>query len=210
MTDLGPCKYYLGMEVIRDRRNRSLKLSQRCYLEKVLRDFKMWDCNKRHDTPIDTHTKLQKAEPDFEPGPAEIKWYQRAVASLMYAMLGTRPDIVYAVSVVSRVASKPTQAHKATVTRILRYLRKTVDYVLVIRGQLTALSGYSDSDWAGDYDPRNQPPVLSLGSEVLRLAGLLSFNLRLRCRPAKPNIPVRPMKLLGGREWATRPNQRCS
>jgi hypothetical protein len=58
MTDLGPCKYYLGMEVIRDRQNRTLKLSQRSYLEKILRDFEMWDCNKRHDTPIDTHTKL--------------------------------------------------------------------------------------------------------------------------------------------------------
>ena len=58
MTDLGPYKYYLGMEVTRDRQNRTLKLSQRSYLEKVLRDFGMWDCNKKHDTPIDTHTKL--------------------------------------------------------------------------------------------------------------------------------------------------------
>lgn len=82
ITDLGPCRYYLGMEVIRDRQNRMIKLSQRSYLEKVLRDFDMWDCNKKHDTPIDIHTKLQKAEPGYEPKPAEVKWYQRAIGSL--------------------------------------------------------------------------------------------------------------------------------
>lgn len=181
MTDLGPCKYYLGMEVIRDRQNRTLKLSQRSYLEKVLRDFDMWDCNKRHDTPIDTHTKLQKAEQDYEPKPAEIKWYQRAVGSLMYAMLGTRPDVAYAVSVISRFASKPTPAHKAAVTRILRYLRKTVDYLLVFRGPLTALSGYSDSDWAGDYDTRKSTSgfVFGIGSAAISWSSKLQGTVAL-------------------------------
>ena len=181
MTDLGPCKYYLGMEVIRDRQNRTLKLSQRSYLEKILRDFEMWDCNKRHDTPIDTHTKLQKAEPDYEPKPAEIKWYQRAVGSLMYAMLGTRPDIAFAVSVVSRYASRPTQAHKSAVTRILRYLRKTVDHVLVFRGPLAVLSGYSDSDWAGDYDTRKSTSgfVFGVGSAAISWSSKLQATVAL-------------------------------
>jgi hypothetical protein len=74
-----------------------------------------------------THTKLQKAESDYEATKEDVKWYQRAVGSLMYAMLGTRPDIAYAVSVVSRFAANPDQLHKAAVTRILRYLRKTVE-----------------------------------------------------------------------------------
>jgi hypothetical protein len=181
MTDLGPCKYYLGMEVTRDRQNRTLKLSQRSYLEKVLRNFGIWDCNKKHDTPIDTHTKLQKAEADYEPKTADIKWYQSAVGSLMYAMLGTRPDIAYAVSVVSRFAAKPTQAHKATVTRIFRYLRKTVDYVLVFKGPLAVLSGYSDSDWAGDHDSRRSTSgyVFSVGSAVISWSSKLQTTVAL-------------------------------
>jgi len=181
MTDLGPCKYYLGMEVTRDRQNRTLKLSQRSYLEKVLRDFGMWDCNKKHDTPIDTHTKLQKAEAEYEPKIADIKWYQSAVGSLMYAMLGTRPDIAYAVSVVSRFAAKPTQAHKATVTRIFRYLRKTVDYVLVFKGPLIALTGYSDSDWAGDHDTRKSTSgyVFNVGSAVISWSSKLQSTVAL-------------------------------
>ena len=87
----------------------------------------------------------------------------------MYAMLGTRPNIAYAVSVVSRFAIKPTQAHKATVTRIFRYLRKTVDYMLVFKGPLIVLTGYSDSDWAGDYNTRKLTSsyVFNVGSAVI-------------------------------------------
>jgi hypothetical protein len=181
MTDLGPCRYYLGMEVIRDRPNRTIKLSQRSYLERVLRDFDMWECNKKHDTPIDMHTKLQKAAPGYEPKLAEVKWYQRAVGSLMYAMLGTRPDIAYAVSVVSRYAAKPTPTHKAAVTRILRYLRKTIDYALVFKGELAVLTGYSDSDWAGDYDTRKSTSgyVFSVGSATISWSSKLQATVAL-------------------------------
>jgi hypothetical protein len=64
----------------------------------------------------------------------------------MYVMLETRPDIVYTVLVVSRFATNPDQLHKAIVTRILRYLRKTVNYVLVFKGTLSDLAGYTDVD----------------------------------------------------------------
>jgi len=66
--------------------------------------------------PIDIHTKLQKAEAEYKPKTADIKWYQSAVGSLIYTMLGTRPDIAYTVSVVSQFAAKPMQAHKTIVT----------------------------------------------------------------------------------------------
>lgn len=181
MTDLGPCKYYLGMEVIRDRENRTLKLSQRGYIEKVLTDFGMWDCNTRHDTPMATYTRLQKAEGDYKAKPEDIKWYQRAVGSLMYAMLGTRPDIAYAVSVVSRFAANPDQSHKAAVTRILRYLRKTADYALVFRGTLNELAGYSDSDWAGDQSTRRSTSgfLFSIGSAVISWSSKLQPSVAL-------------------------------
>jgi len=99
----------------------------------------------------------------------------------MYAMLGTRPDIAYAVSVVSRFAAKPTQTHKATVTRIFRYLRKTIDYILVFKGPLAALSGYSDSDWAGDYDTRKSTSgyVFNVGSAVISWSSKLQSTVAL-------------------------------
>jgi hypothetical protein len=181
MTDLGPCKYYLGMEVTRDRPNRTLKLSQQGYIEKVLREFQMWNCSLKNDTPIDTHNKLRKADPDFEPTREDTKWYQKAVGSLMYAMLGTRPDIAFAVSAVSRYAARPTQQHRSAVQRIFRYLRKTINYVLVFRGELAALAGYTDSDWAGDLDTRRSTSgyLFSVGSAVISWSSKLQPTVAL-------------------------------
>jgi hypothetical protein len=53
----------------------------------------------------------------------------------MYTMLGTRPDIVYTVLIVSRFAANLDQSYKTAVTQILRYLQKTVNYVLVMAQQ---------------------------------------------------------------------------
>jgi hypothetical protein len=35
----------------------------------------MWNCNTKHDTPIVTHTKLQKAELDYKVTKEDVKWY---------------------------------------------------------------------------------------------------------------------------------------
>jgi hypothetical protein len=54
--------------------------------------------------------------------------YQSAVGTFMYAMLGTRPDIAFTVSLVSRHAANPTSAHMAAVKRIFQYLKCTITY----------------------------------------------------------------------------------
>jgi hypothetical protein len=64
----------------------------------------------------------------------------------MYAILRTRPNIAYTVSVVNQFATNPDQSHKAAVTQILRYLRKTANCVLVFKRAFNNLAGYSDAD----------------------------------------------------------------
>ena len=56
--------------------------------------------------------------------------YASAVGSVMYAIICTRPDICYAVGLVSRYQSNPGQKHWMTVKKILRYLKGTSDYML--------------------------------------------------------------------------------
>ena len=75
-----------------------------------------------------------------------------AVGSLMYAMMCTRPDICFAVGLVSRYQSNPGIAHWKAVKRILRYLSGTADYGLCYRGKDLQLQGYTDADWGGDLD----------------------------------------------------------
>ena len=86
----------------------------------------------------------------------------------MYAILGTRPDIAYAVSLVSRYSANPTSAHWNAVIRIFRYLRGTVHYELVYKGSLENLIGYINSDWAGDSTRRSTSGYLfNLGSGAI-------------------------------------------
>ena len=73
--------------------------------------------------------------------------YESAVGSLMYTMLCTRPDICYAVGVVSRFQSNPGPDHWIKVKHILKYLRKARDYILVYSGDNLKILGYTDSDF---------------------------------------------------------------
>ena len=73
--------------------------------------------------------------------------YASAIGSLMYAMLYTRPDIYYVVGVVSRFQSNPGPDHWIVVKHILKYLRRTRDYMLVYLGDGLKIMGYTDSDF---------------------------------------------------------------
>ena len=72
----------------------------------------------------------------------------------MNAMLCTRPDICYAVGIVSRYQSNPGMGHWIAVKHILKYLRRTRDYMLVYScGDLNPI-GYTNSDFQSDKDSR--------------------------------------------------------
>ena len=58
--------------------------------------------------------------------------YASVVGSLMYAMLCTRPDICYLVGMVSWYQSNLGPKHWQAVKHILKYLRRTRDYMLVL------------------------------------------------------------------------------
>jgi hypothetical protein len=152
MTDLGPCRYYLGMSVRRDMRNKAIFLSQRVYVEKVLREF---DINERNPvtTPLNM-SKFQSVPNGYKASKTTKLWYAMAIGSFIYAMLGTRPDIACAVSLWSRYLGNPTNEHVQAVKRVTRYLRGTIDLGLTFSGPLRPLVGYTDSDWAGDQDTR--------------------------------------------------------
>ena len=70
--------------------------------------------------------------------------YTSAVESLMYAMLCTRPDICFAVGMVSIYKSKPGEEHWIEVKHILKYLRRTRDYMLVYQDESLEPIGYTD------------------------------------------------------------------
>ena len=158
MKDLGGACKILGMEIQRDRRAGKLWLSQRRYLEKVLERFNMGNA-KPVTTPLSSHFKLtakQCPTSDVEKEQMQEVPYASAVGSVMYAMVCTRPDLAYAVSMVSRFMANPGKEHWSAMKWILRYIRGTTGVGILYSRDASAgqLVGYADSDYSGDLDGR--------------------------------------------------------
>ena len=153
MVDLGECKYYLGMTITRDRAKSQLRLGQQAYIERVLKKFNMENCNACK-APMDKAAKLEAMPGDYNPPENVVQRYASLVGSLMYAMLCTRPDIAYSVSVLSRYMTKPGEAHIIAAKKVLRYLKGTTEWELVYEGKHLSLTGYTDADYAGCIDTR--------------------------------------------------------
>lgn len=146
MTDLGLLHYCLGIEVWQKPHN--IFISQQRYVRELLIAFGMSEC-KSVVTPMEGNTKLSVDDPSEQ---VDGKLYRRLVGSLIF-LCNTRPDISYAVGVLSRFSNKPRENHWQAGMRILKYLRGTLEYGITYKtGDL--LYGYCDSDWAGDIDSR--------------------------------------------------------
>jgi hypothetical protein len=102
ITDLGELHWLLGIEIKRDREARTISLLQRSYIESILRCYGFEDL-KPITTPMDPSVKLSTSQsPSTGAQYAAMQHipYRKAVGSSMYAMLGTRPDILFANTVV--------------------------------------------------------------------------------------------------------------
>ena len=79
--------------------------------------------------------------------------YASVVGSIMYAMICTRPDVSYALSVTSRYQSNPGESHQTTVKNILKYLRRTKDVFLVYGDEEElGVKGYTDAKFQTDQE----------------------------------------------------------
>jgi hypothetical protein len=167
MTDLGPCSYYLGMSVQRDRQNRILYLSQEAYIDKVAHQFGI-NNGAPVSTPIET-SPLPENSPEYSCPPDQRIIYQRIVGSLMYIMLGSRGDVAYAVSMASRYLANPGPQHMKLARRILRYLHGTKGLRLTYKGRPQMLKGFTDADWGGCRDTRRSTAgyLFNIGSGAI-------------------------------------------
>ena len=104
MKDLGEAAFILGIKIYRDRSRRHIGLSQSAYLDKILKKFNM-NLSKKGFLPMKHGVLLSKTQCPMladERRRMELIPYASAVGSIMYAMICTRPDISYALSVTSR------------------------------------------------------------------------------------------------------------
>jgi len=183
INDTGEVELVLGMRVTRDRMNKTMKLDQEKYIEKILQQYELHQCNPA-DTPTSSYKLSQADSPSNVVGGKDKndsnnsnevsdrllkQRYQSMVGSLNYAAISTRPDITYAVNVLSRYLHNPGQQHMIACKRVFRYLKGTTNLGIILGGDMNhdqrsiggdskinsfELLSYSDSDWGGDVDTR--------------------------------------------------------
>ena len=155
MKDLGEAAYILGIKIYRDRSKRLIGLSQSTYIDKVLKRFNMEEAKKGF-LPMSHGINLGKTQcpstTDERDRMSKIP-YASAIGSIMYAMICTRPDVSYALSVTSRYQADPGESHWTAVKNILKYLRRTKDVFLVYGGEEElVVNGYTDASFQTDKD----------------------------------------------------------
>jgi len=163
MTDLGEVKYILGWSIERNREDRTIFIHQRKYARTVLDRFKNLvtypvatpsDRNTTLTTQMQPQTQLEKDKMKDIP-------YREVVGSVMYLMVGTRPDLAFYMRE-SQFLANPGTEHWKAVIRGLKYLSGAEDLGLLLGGSQTVntdnladhLTAYTDSDYANCPDTR--------------------------------------------------------
>ncbi|KAJ9552655.1 hypothetical protein OSB04_016700 [Centaurea solstitialis] len=118
INDLGEAAYILGIKIYINRSRRLIGLSQGTYIDKILKRFRM-DESKKGFIPMQHGIVLSKAQcPVSSEDHDKMKLipYASAIGSIMYAMLCTRPDVAYSISVTSRYQQNPGSKDEISVT----------------------------------------------------------------------------------------------
>ena len=148
LKDLGPVKYFLGMEVARSKHG--IFINQRKYIMDLLKETGLLNCRPA-ETPIDANQKLELAKAEEV---VDVAKFQKLVGKLIY-LSHTRPDIAFSVSKLSQFMHSPGQKHFEAAYRIVRYLKGTPGKGLLFRKNTNLqIQIYTDADWAGCINDR--------------------------------------------------------
>jgi hypothetical protein len=128
--------FIVGWAVCRDREKHTVYLSQKALIDKIVSEFNCKDANPVR-TPLPPNTRLTNRglpQSEEEGRRAASQPYRQLVGVLMYLAISKRPDIMHAVSSLSRFNSGHGEAHWKAALHVVKYLKTTRDYELKLGG----------------------------------------------------------------------------
>jgi len=152
ITDHGPINWFLGFEIKCDREARTISINQHAYIEGIVEKYGLTNA-KPITTPMEPGIQLSTDQ-----GPSTLNQlskmrgipYAQAVGSVLWPAVVSRPDIAFAVGILSQFIQNPGPAHWQALKRVIVYLGATKTLWLTFGGRSkTLVQGFCDADWAG-------------------------------------------------------------
>lgn len=164
MKDKGILKHFLGFEIEYDREQGQVAISQKRYIEKLLKKFNMEGVNPK-SVPIEPKLQISKQQSVIDYGVP----YNELIGSLLY-LINSRPDICFAVNYLSQFTNHVTKEAWTHAKNILAYLKGTINQKLTFtRENNFSLNLNADADWGNDINDRKSITgfVIRLGNKTI-------------------------------------------
>ncbi|KAJ9525751.1 hypothetical protein QJQ45_003431 [Haematococcus lacustris] len=171
LKDLGEARWFLGMQLTRDRAEGTIKLDQHKFIQELVTANSKSAAHSK-PLPMAPAVKLVREGDALD---TTLHHYSALVGSLLYLTCCTRPDIAFAVGALARHMSAPTKQHWAAACSVLCYLKGSADQGLLFGG-VSGLQGFSDADYAGDKDTARS----TTGYIFTLNGGAISWSSRLQ------------------------------
>ena len=159
----------MGIKVTHDKSTRTVWLDQTRHVLELLEKVGIEEAWGK-PTPAETNSRRQLTDAELE-DKIDTRSFQSVIGNLTYISQISRPDIMSAVTDLSRVMHNPCKAHWVMAKRILLYLGQTATWGLKLSGNAEwEPTVYVDADWASDVKDPNGPRR-SISGYVSFLAG---------------------------------------
>jgi len=144
LSDIGPVDYIIGIKFIKLKDGYFIHQLQ--YINKILDRFNIDNYREISNVMFEENKDLRNKS-------FNSKIYMQAIGSLLYLAMGTRPDIIFAVSKASRKNQKPTYEDWFNVLKIFRYIKGTKYYGIKYNNDIS-LRVFVDADLGGDVETK--------------------------------------------------------
>ncbi|UYV76806.1 hypothetical protein LAZ67_14002076, partial [Cordylochernes scorpioides] len=162
LKEKGENEPFIGIEI--KKTEYGFDLSQAHYIDKILKKFALEECNIVQ-TPGDRDQSFDECQ---DSKPVDKTLYQEMIGSLMYLATGTRPDISFNVSNLSRFCNDAREVHLTEVKRIYRYLNGTRDKMLRYKPSENSILVSTDASWCSTSDAKSYSGyTVKLGNNLI-------------------------------------------